>query len=162
MLFGQSSEAMKKSTGGTCLLWETHTARLHGFKGESRYAAVEFLLDLVEQGQMVRVLPKRSLHLHLTGSSPRVRAEMARPNFIVRSDVAIAEAGEGHWLYSPFAAKHGDTSKPTQRVCDALPCLLVGEDPWETRAAGFVEVGRICKCARFGSQGTLFWLYLEP
>jgi hypothetical protein len=122
------------------------SARLYGFKGKSRYAAVRFLLDLVEQGRS----------LHLTGSSARVVAKMARPSFIARSDVAAEWAGEGHWLYSPFAAKPGDTSKPTQRVCDALPFLLIGEDPWviqwETRATGSVEVGRICKYARFGSQ----------
>ena len=69
--------------------------------------------------------------------------------------MAVAEAGEGHWLYSPFAAKPGDTSKPTQRACDALPFLLVGEDPWKSRATDFVELGRICEYARFGSPGTL-------
>ena len=73
--------------------------------------------------------------------------------------MAAAAVGEGHWLYSPFAAKPGDTSKPTQRVCEALPVLLVGEGPWETRATGFEEVA---KYTRFGSQGTVFWLYLEP
>jgi hypothetical protein len=147
---------------GTYLLRETHvvaSARLHGFKSESRNAAVKFLLALVEGGQKVTVLPKRSLHLHITGTPPRV---IARPSFIVKSALAAAEAGEGRWLYSPFADKHGDTSKPTQRVYEALPFLLVGEGPWETRETGFVEAGRIFKYAGFSSQETLFWLYLEP
>ena len=52
------------------------------------------------------------------GTSPRV---IARPSFIMRSDVAAAvhaEAGEGHWLYLPFAAptKTRDTNEPTKTV----------------------------------------------
>lgn len=37
--------------------------------------------------------------------------------------------------------------------------LLVVDDPWETRTTGLAEVGKICKYARFGAQGALFWLF---
>ena len=105
----------------------------------------------------MKILPKRSLHLHITGTSPRVIAKMARPSFIVKSELAAAQAGEGHWLYSPFGPKPGDASKPKPRVYKALPFLLAGKDPRETRATGFVEAGMICTCARFGSQTGCIW-----
>jgi hypothetical protein len=80
---------------------------------------------------------------------------MGRPIVIMWSAVAAKEVDPSHWLLSPF----GDKKK---KVFEALPVLLAGDAPWETRVTEFAEVGKICKHARFGSQGTLFWLYLEP
>lgn len=109
---------------------------------------MKFLLARVEEGLKVKILHKRSLHLHITGTSLRVIAKMSRPSFIVKSEVAAAQADEGHWLYSPFGPKPGDASKPTPQAYEALPFLLVGKDPWETRAAAQLALWRLAGFAR--------------
>ena len=65
---------------------------------------------------------------------------------------AAAEAREHHCLYSPFAPKPGDASKPTPRAFEALPFLLVGENPGKTRATA-LEAGS--EAGRAGAPGLL-------